>query len=144
MEYSSDTRDDVYSNINYYNPNRIRKILIVFGDMFADMNTNKTFHLIAKKLFIRERKLNISFVFITQFYFLVPKDVRLNSTHYLIINIHYKRERQVENIATNHSADIDYKDLMKIHRKYTRKPYIYLTTDSTLPSHDPLLLERIS
>ena len=59
-------------------------------------------------------KLNISLVFITQSYFSVPKDVRLNSTHYLIMKINNKRELQ--NIAINHSADIDYQDFINIHR----------------------------
>ena len=76
---------------------------------------------IIKELFIRCRKLNISFVFITQSYFSVPKDVTLNSTHYLIMKINSKRESQ--NIAINHSGDIDYQDFMKIYRECTREPY---------------------
>ena len=80
--------------------------------------TNKKFQSIIKELFSRCRKLNISLVFITQSYFSVPKEVRLNSTHYLII--HNKRELQ--QIAINHSADIDYKDFMNIYRKCTSKP----------------------
>ena len=83
--------DDVYENIDDYNPNRKRKILIVFDDMIADIMTNKKFQAIIKELFIRCRKLNISLVFITQSYFSVPKDVRLNSTHYLIMKINNKR-----------------------------------------------------
>ena len=79
--------DGVYENIDDYNPNRQRKILIVFDDMIADIMTNKKFQAIIKELFIRCRKLNISLVFITQSYFSVPKDVRLNSTHYLIKRI---------------------------------------------------------
>ena len=77
--------DDVYQNIDDYNPSRKRKILIVFDDMIADIMSNKKFQAIIKELFIRCRKLNISLVFITQSYFCVPKDVRLNSTHYLIM-----------------------------------------------------------
>ena len=73
--------------------------------MIADIMTNKKFQAIIKELFIRFRKLNISPVSITQSYFSVPKEVRLNSTHYLIMKIHNKRELQ--SIATNHSADID-------------------------------------
>ena len=73
--------DGVYKNIDYYNLNRKRKILIVFDDIIADMMTNKTLQSIIKELFIRSRKINISLVFITQSYFSVPKDVRLNSTH---------------------------------------------------------------
>ena len=103
MEYSN-TMNDVYDNINNDDSNRKRKILIVFEDMIADINTNKKFQSIIKELFIRCRKLNISLVFIMQFYFPVPKDVRLNATHYLIMQIYNKRELQ--KIATNHSADI--------------------------------------
>ena len=86
IEYSN-TIDDVYSNINDYNPKTKRKILIVFDDMIADIMTNKRFQAIIKELFIRCRKLNISLVFITQCYFGVPKEVRLNSTHYLLMKI---------------------------------------------------------
>ena len=79
--------DDVYENIDDYNPNKKRKILIVFDDMITDIMTNKKFEAIIKELFIRCRKLNISFVFISQSYFSDPKVVRLNSTHYLIMKI---------------------------------------------------------
>ena len=103
----SNTLDDIYGNIHDYNSNRI-----VFDDMIVDIMTNKKFQAIIKELFIRCRKLNISFVVITQSYFSVPKDVRLNSTHYLIMKINNKRELQ--NIAINHSADIDYQDFIKI------------------------------
>ena len=115
----SNTMDGVYENIDDYNSNRQRNILIVFEDMIADIMTNKKFQAIIKELFIRCRKLNISLVFITQSYFSVPKDVRLNSTHYLIMKINNKRELQ--NIAINHSADIDYKDFVKIYRECTKK-----------------------
>ena len=111
IEYSN-TMDDVCKNIDNYNPSRKRKILIVFDDMIADIMTNKKFQAIIKELFIRCRKLNISLVFITQSYFSVPKDVRLNSTHYFIMKINNRKE--LLNIAINHSADIDYKDHMKI------------------------------
>ena len=119
----SNTMDDIYENIDNYNPSRKRKILIIFDDMTADIMTNKEFQTIIKELFIRCRKLNISLVFITQSYFSVPKDVRLNSTHYLIMKINNKRELQ--NIAINHSADIDYKDFMKIYRECTKEPYFF-------------------
>ena len=88
----SNTMDDVYENINDYNPIRKRKKLIVFDDMIADIMTNKRFKAIIKELFIRCRKLNISLVFITQSYFSVLKDVRLNSAHYLITKINNKKE----------------------------------------------------
>ena len=86
--------------------------------MIADIMANKKFQITIKELFIRCRKLNISLMFITQSYFSVPKDARLNSTHYLIIKINNKRELQ--NIAINHSADIDYKDFVKIYRERTK------------------------
>ena len=107
--------DNVYVNINDYNPNRRRKILIVFDDTIADITTSTKFQTIIKELFIRCRKLNASLVFITQSYFSVPKDVRLNSTYYLIMKINNKIELQ--NIAINHSADIDY--FIKIYRECT-------------------------
>ena len=88
----SNTMDDVYENINDYNPIRKIKKLIAFDDMIADIMTNKRFRAIIKELFIRCRKLHISLVFITQSYFSVPKDVRLNSTHYLIMKINNRRE----------------------------------------------------
>ena len=132
----SNTMDDVYENINDYNPIRKRKKLIVFDDMIADIMTNKKFQAIIKELFIRCRKLNISLVFITQSYFSVPKDVRLNSKHYLIVKINNKRELQ--NIAISHSADIDYENFIKICRECTKKPYSFLTIDTKLPASDPL------
>ena len=87
-------------------------------------------------MFIRYRKLNISFVFITQSYFSVPKDARLNSTHYLILKINNKRELQ--NIVIKHSADIDYQDFIKIYRECTREPYNFLTIDTILSASNPL------
>ena len=91
-------------------------------------------------MFIRCRKLNILLVFITQSYFSVPKDVRLNSAHYLIMKINNKRELQ--NIAINHSADIDYKDFVKIYRECTKEPHSSLTIDTTLPASDPLRFRK--
>ena len=85
---------DVYKNINYYNPDRENKILIVFDDMIADTIQNKKLNSKVTELFIRGRKLNISLVFITQSYFKVPKDVRLNTTHFFITKILSKRELQ--------------------------------------------------
>ena len=102
--------------------------------------TNRKFQSIIKELFIRCRKINISLVFITQSYFSVPKNVRLNSTHYLIMKINNKRELQ--NIAINHSADIDYKDFIKIYREGTKEPYKFLTIDTTLPSTNTLRFRK--
>ena len=85
-------------------------------------------------------KLRISLAFITQSYFSVPKDVRLNSTHYLIMKINNRRELQ--NIATDHSANIDYQDFKKIYRECTKEPYNFLTIDTTLPASDPLRFRK--
>ena len=91
-------------------------------------------------MFIRYRKLNISLVFITQSYFSVPKEVRLNSTHYLIMKVNNKRE--LKNIAINYSADIDYQDFIKNYRECTKEPYNLLTIDTTLPASDPLRFRK--
>ena len=117
-----------------------KKILIVFDDMIADIMTNKKFQSAIKELFIRCRKQNVSLVIITQSHFPVPKDVRLNSTHYLIMKINNKRELQ--NIAINPSADIDFKDFMKIYRECTRERYSSLTIDTTLSSSNPLRFRK--
>ena len=101
VEYSN-AMDDVYENIDNYNPSRQRKILIMFDDMIADVMSNKKFRAIIKELFIRCRILNVSLVFITQSYFFVPKDVRLNSTYYFIMKISSRKELQ--NISINYSA----------------------------------------
>ena len=102
--------------------------------------SNKKFEALIKELFIRCRKLNISLVFITQSYFFISKDVRLNSTHYLIMKINNRKELQ--NVAINHSADIDCNDFVKIYIEYTREPYCFLTIDSTLPASDPLRFRK--
>ena len=96
---------DVYKNIEDYNPGKKRKMLIVLDDMIADMINNKKLNPVVTELFIRGRKLNISIVFITQSYFKVPKDVRLNSIHFHIMKIPNKRELQ--QIALNYSSDIE-------------------------------------
>ena len=132
--------DEVYENIADYNPSRKRKVLIVFDDMIADIKSNKKFQAIIKDSFIRCRKLNTSLVFITQSYFSVWKDIRLNSTHYLIMKINNKIESQ--NIAINHSADIDYKDFLKIYREYTKDSYSFLTIDITLSAINPLRFRK--
>ena len=136
----SNTRNDVYMNIDNCNPNKKRKILIVFDDMIADIMTNKIFQSIIKELFIRCRKKNASLVFITQSYYSVSKDVRLNSTHFLIMKINIRIELQ--NIATNHSADINYKDFIKIYRECIKEPYSFLTIDTTLKASNPLRFRK--
>ena len=119
IEYSN-YMQDIYKNIEDYNPGKKHKVLIVFDDMIADMINNKKLNAVEAELFIRGRKLNISIVCMTQCYFKVPKDVRLNSTHFFIMKIPNKRELQ---IASNHSANIDFKDFIKIYKKCTARPY---------------------
>ena len=119
----SNIMDDIYENNDYHNPTRKTKILIVFDDMIADIMSNKKIQVVVKELFIRCRNLNISLVFILHYYFSVLKDIRLNSTHYLIMKINNKKELQ--NFAINHSADIDYKNFMKIYRVY-KEPFGFL------------------
>ena len=97
-----------------------RKILIISDDMITDMISNNKLSSIVTELFIRGRKLNISLVFITQSYLKVPKEVRLNTTHFFIMKILNKRE--VQQIAINQSLDIDFKDFIKIYKECTDKP----------------------
>ena len=130
----------VYNNIDDYNIKRKRGILIMFCDMIADIMTNKRFEVIIKELFLRCRKLIISLVFISDFYFSVSKEVRLNSTHYLIMKIHNKRELQ--QIAINHSADIDYKGFLKIYRNCTNEPYSFFTIDTALHADNPIRFRK--
>ena len=111
-EYSNDMHY-VYKNINYYNPDKEKKILIVFDDVITDMIQNKKLNAIVTELFIRGRKLNIYVVFITQSYLKVPKDVRLNTTHFFITKILSKRELQ--QIVINHSSHISTEDFVKIY-----------------------------
>ena len=139
MEYSNDMQD-VYKNIEDYNPNKKRKVLIIFDDMIADIINNKKLNPIVTELFIRGRKLNISIVFITQSYFKVPKDVRLNSKHFFIMKTPNKREPQ--QIALNHSSDIDFKDFIEIYKKCTAEPYSFLVNDTTLSSDNPLRFRK--
>ena len=130
---------DVYKNINEYNPVKEKKILIVFDGMIADMN--KKLDSIVTELFIIGRKLNISLIFITQSCFKIPKDVRLNTTHFFITKILNKRELQ--HIATNNSPDITTKHFINIYRECTVKPYSFLVNDTTLASGNPLRLRKI-
>ena len=108
--------------------------------MIADMINNKKLNPVVTELFIRSRKLGISIVFISQSYVKMPKNVRLNSTHFFIMKIPSKRELQ--QIALNHSSDIDFKDFMNIYKKCTTKPYSFLVNDTTLPSDDPLRFRK--
>ena len=127
IEYSS-SMDDILDNIEEHNKKRKRKVLIIFDDIISCVMSDKKAQQILKELFIRCRKLNISFCFLSQFHFSVPKDVRLNCTHYIIFKLNNKRELQ--NIAISHSADIDYKDFIKICKDCTTEPFNFLTIDT--------------
>ena len=96
----------IFKNTEEYNPNKKRKILIAFYGIISDMLSNTKRNPVVTELFIRKQKLNISLVFIIQSYFAVPKNIRLNSTHYFVMKTPNKRELQ--QIALNRSPDIDF------------------------------------
>ena len=139
IEYSNDMHD-VYKNTDEYNSDKENKILIVFDDVIADMISKKKLNSIVTEPFIRERKLNIFLVFITQSYFKVPKDVRLNTTHFFITKIPNKRELQ--QIAINHSSDINTKGFANIYRKCTSEPYSLFVNDTMLALDNPLRFRK--
>ena len=116
--------------IEEYNGNKKREILIVFDDMTTDMVNNKNLIPVVTELFIRGRKLNISIIFIPQSCSDVLENIRLNSTHYFVMKITNKQELQ--QIAFNHSSDIDFRDFMKLYKKCTAKPYSFLFISATL------------
>ena len=127
IEYS-DNMDDVLDNINNYNKNRDKKVLIVFDDMIADIEYNKNFKRIIKEIFYRARKINVSTVFITQSDFRALKDTRLNSTHYILMKIGNKKE--LKRIAEEKLGHLDYKDHLKIYNYCTREPYSFMLIDT--------------
>ena len=127
MEYSDDM-DDLLDDINNYNKNRDKKVLLVFDDMIADIEYNKNFKRIIKELFYRARKINVSIVFITQSYFRALKDARLNSTHYILMKIGNKKE--LKRIEEEKSGHLDYKDFLKIYNDCTREPYSFVLIDT--------------
>ena len=98
-------------------------MLILFDNLIADLEYNEKLSPIATGLFLRGRKLNISLVFISQSSFKLPKNIRLNATHYFIMKISNKKELQ--QIAYNHSSDIDFKDFMKLYQDYTKETFIF-------------------
>ena len=100
--------DEIYKNIEESNPNKKRKIFIVLDDIIPHMLNNKKRNQMVTELYIRGSKLDISPVFITQSYFAVLKNIKLNCTHYFIIQISNKEDLQ--QIAFNQSSDIDFKD----------------------------------
>ena len=114
-----------------------RKVLIVFDGMIDDMINNKILNLVITELFVRGRKLNASFVFITQ-YLQKTRDVRLNHTHFFIMKIPNKRKLQ--QIALNHSSDIDFQDFIKMYKKCTAESFSFLVNNTIFPSVNPLRL----
>ena len=132
---------DVYINIDEYNVDKDRKILIVFHDMVSDIIKNRKLNLIVTELFIRGRKINISLVFITQLYFKFPKDVRLNTTHFFISKI--LNGRELQQIEITYSSYITTKDFENIYKKCTAEPYSFLVNDTTLSSDNPLKFRKI-
>ena len=127
VEYSDDI-DDVLDDINNYNKNRDKKVLIVFDDMITDIEYNKNFKQIIKELFYRARKINVSIVFITQSHFRALKDARLNSTHYILMKIGNKKE--LKRIAEEKSGHLDYKHFLKTYNYCTREPYSFMLIDT--------------
>ena len=127
IEYSDDM-SDVLDDINNYNKNRNKKVVIVFDDIIADIEYNKNFKIIIKELFYRSRKINVSSIFIMQSYFRALKDARLNSTYYILMKIGNKKE--LKRIAEEKSDHLDYKDFLKIYNYCTRKPYSFMTIDT--------------
>ena len=127
IEYSDDM-NDVLDDINNYNKNRDKKVLIVFDDMIADIECNKKFKIILKELFYRARKINVSIVFILQSYFRALKDARLNSTHYILMKIGNKKE--LKRIAEEKSGNLDNKDFLKIYNYCIREPYSFMLIDT--------------
>ena len=108
--------------------------------MIADIIKNKKLNSTVTELFIRGRNLNISLVFIIQSNFKLPKDVRLNNSHFFISKIPNKKELQ--QIAINHSSDISTKDFINIYRKYTAEPYSFLVNDAAVASDNPLRFRK--
>ena len=112
----------------------------MFDDEKADMESNNKLSPIVTELFLRGRKLNISLVFISQFYFKVHKTISINATHSFIMKIPNRRE--LRQIASSHLFDIDFKDFMKLYKEYTKEPYSFLVNDTTLSSDNPLRFRK--
>ena len=127
IEYSN-AMDDVYNNIDDYNPKRERKILILFDEWLLVLWLMKNFRPWLKN-YLLDAENWIFLLRLSQNLIFVSKGVRLNSALYLIMRIHDKRELQ--QITTNHSADIDYKNFTKIYRKCTSQSHSFLTIDTT-------------
>ena len=132
--------DDIYKNVEEYNPNKKQIVLIVFDDMIADMVSNKKLNPIVTELFIRARKLHIYLVFITQPYFAVPKNIRLNSTHHSVMKNLNKRELQ--KILYNYSSDIDFQEFLNRYKNIYCK--IIFAFSGVFYSYKVQLIEGLS
>ena len=139
--------DHIYNNIEEYNPNKKRKILIVFYDMIVDMLSNKKLNPVITELYIRGRKLNIFLIFIMQSNFAVPKSIGRNSTHYLIKKLLVNKN--FNKLFLIICQILTLKTLIhNVLQKCTAKPYSFLVINATLASDNPLsfrkyILERI-
>ena len=138
IEYSKDM-GDIYKEIEEYNQNKKRKILIVFDNMISDMLSNKKLNPIVTEIFISDSKIIISLGFIIQSYVAIPKNIRLNSAHYFIMKIPNKQELQ--QTAFNQSY-IDFKKMINLYKKCTAKPFSFLVTGATLASDNLLRFRK--
>ena len=116
--------------------------VIVFDGMIADLGSNKKLSPIVTELFLRVIKLNTLLVFISQSYFKVPKTVTLNATHYHHFIMKIPNKRELLEIASNYSSDINLKDFMNLYKYYTKEPYSFLVNDTTLSSNTPLRFRK--
>ena len=116
--------------------------MIVFDDMIAHMIQNKKLNSIVTELFVRERKLNVSLVVFTQSYFKVPKMLDWILLIFFITKLLSKRELQ--QIAINHSSDINTENFVNIYRRCTAEPYSFFVNDTTLASDNPLKFRKKS
>ena len=107
--------------------NKKRRVLIVFDGMIADVESNQRLSPIVTESFLRGRKLNISLVFMSQSYFKMPETIILNATHFFIMKIPNKKELQ--QIASSHLSDVNFKDFMKLYKGYTKDPDSFLVND---------------
>ena len=123
-----------------YNPIMRTRLLIVFDDRITDMEFNKKLNPKVNELFLRGRKLNISLVFISQSYLKVLQTIRLNAPRYFIMKI--PNIRQLQLIASYHSSDPNFKDLIKLYKDYTKEPFLFLVNDTTLSSNNLLRFRK--
>ena len=132
--------EDVPKNVEEYNPEKKRKILIMFDDMIADLTDKKKLNPAVTELFIRGRKLNISIVFIIQSYFKVTKEVVLSTTHFFIMKIPNKR--WLQQIALNHYQILNLKTSWRFIKNVLQSHIFFLVNDAILPSDNPLTFRK--